>query len=77
MLWWSTRCWGIGVCGGWVGLGPGALFARSWAGCLGGGLVGLGGARRVDMLLRVFWLLLPGFNFWNGGLALGCASTQI
>ena len=43
----------------------------------GGGLVGLGGARGVDMLLRVFWLLLVGFDFWNGGLALGCVSTQI
>ena len=63
--------------GGWIGLGPGALFARSWAGCLGGALVGLGGARGVDMLLRVFWLLLVGFDFWNGGLALGCVSTQI
>ena len=65
-------------------LGDWGLWGLGWVGAggivcsvLGGGLVGLGGARGVDMLLRVFWLLLVGFDFWNGGLALGCVSTQI
>ena len=29
------------------------------------------------LLLYVFWLLLPKFNFWNEGWALGYVSTQI
>ena len=63
--------WGLG----WVGAG--GIVCSVLGGVFGGGLVGLGGARGVDMLLRVFWLLLVGFDFWNGGLALGCVSTQV
>ena len=34
--------------------------------------------RKVWYLLwHVFWLLLPRFNFWRGGWALGYVSTQI
>ena len=29
------------------------------------------------LLLRVFWLLLPKFNFWKGDWTLGYISTQI
>ena len=29
------------------------------------------------LLYRVFWLLLPKFNFWKGDWALGYVSTQI
>ena len=40
--------------------------------------VKLDGARKVwYLLLRVFWLLLPGFNFWRGDWALGYVSSQI
>ena len=41
-------------------------------------LVKLDRARKVwYLLLRVFWLLLPKFNFWKGDWALGYVSTQI
>ena len=29
------------------------------------------------LLLRVFWLILPKFNFWKGDRALGYVTTQI
>ena len=35
------------------------------------------GRKSLILLLRVFWLLLPKFNFWKGVWALGYVSTQI
>ena len=61
MLWWSTKCQGINVfIGGLDWVGAGGIVCSVLGGVFGGGLVGLGGARGVDMLLRVFLAAIGG-----------------